>query len=436
MTPTLLQCRWESDYACLFPQCTFPGEVAMLNHFLRSFIRRGRLTVTYADGSRYAFGELGGDSPDVAVRLTQASVPWKLALWPDFYLGEAYMRGQLVLDQGSLWDLLDLCGRNLDWRLQQGQALWFRIASAASRRLQQYNPARIARKNVAHHYDLSLELYRTFLDADLQYSCAYFPRPGLSLEDAQLEKKRHIISKLLLEPGQSVLDIGCGWGGLAIEMARAARVKVLGITLSTEQLRVARHRVAEAGLEDRVSFALSDYRAVQGRFDRIVSVGMFEHVGTPHYNEFFDQLHRLMPDHGIALVHSIGRMHGPEFTSAWIRKYIFPGGYIPALSEVVPPIERAGLWLTDLEILRLHYAQTLRVWRERFLAQIARLDSAYDARFKRMWEFYLAVSEMSFRYAGMMVFQAQLAKRVDTVPLSRNYMFEAEASSASSMAAE
>jgi cyclopropane-fatty-acyl-phospholipid synthase len=414
----------------------FPSGLAVLNHFLRSFVRRGRLTVTYPDGSRYAFGELDASSREVSVRLTHASVPWKLALWPDFYLGEAYMQGQLLLDQGSLWDLLDLCGRNLELRLQQGQGVWLRAAAAASRRLQQYNTARSARKNVAHHYDLSLELYRSFLDPDLQYSCAYFSRPDLSLEDAQREKKRHIISKLLLTPGQSVLDIGCGWGGLAIEMARAARVKVLGITLSTEQLHVARQRVAEAGLEDRVSFKLCDYRAVQGRFDRIVSVGMFEHVGSPQYGAFFDQLHRLMPDHGIALLHSIGRMRGPEFTSAWIRKYIFPGGYIPALSEVLPSIERAGLWLTDLEILRLHYAQTLRAWRERFLAHAQQLDPAYDARFKRMWEYYLAVSEMSFRYAGMMVFQAQLANRVDIVPLNRNYMFEVDAASAPSVAAE
>jgi cyclopropane-fatty-acyl-phospholipid synthase len=408
----------------------------VLNHFLRSFVRRGRLAVTYADGSRYSFGE-SPDTPEVAVRLTQASLPWKLAMWPDFYPGEAYMRGQLVLDQGSIWDLLDLCGRNLEllW-LQRGQTIWLRIAAAASRRLQHYNTVRITRKNVAHHYDLSLELYRSFLDPDLQYSCAYFPRPDLSLEEAQREKKRHIIAKLLLEPGQSVLDIGCGWGGLAIEIARAARVKVLGITLSTEQLRVTRQRVAEAGLEDRVSFKLCDYRAVQGCFDRIVSVGMFEHVGTPHYSAFFEQLHKLIPDHGIALLHSIGRMRGPESTSAWIRKYVFPGGYIPALSEVLPSIERAGLWLTDLEILRLHYAQTLRAWRERFLAHAQQLDSGYDARFKRMWEFYLAVSEMSFRYGGMMVFQAQLANRVDTVPVSRNYMLEARANSAPSVAAE
>ena len=408
----------------------------MLNHFLRGFVQRGRLTVTYADGSRYAFGEANGDSPEVAVRLTQAGLPWKLALWPDFYLGEAYMHGQMVLDQGSLWDLLDLCGRNLELRLRQGRTVWLRIAAAVSRSLQQYNSARIARKNVAHHYDLSLDLYRSFLDSDLQYSCAYFSRPGLSLEEAQREKKQHIIAKLLLEPGQSVLDIGCGWGGLAIEIAQAASVKVLGITLSSEQLHVARQRVAEAGLEDRVSFALCDYRAVRGRFDRIVSVGMFEHVGTPHYDIFFDQLHKLMPDHGIALLHSIGRMHGPEYTSAWIRKHIFPGGYIPALSEVLPSIERAGLWLTDLEILRLHYAQTLREWRERFVAHAGQLDPAFDAHFKRMWEFYLAVSEMSFRYAGLMVFQAQLANRVNAVPLSRHYIFEAETNAALSLAAE
>ncbi|MBU6463483.1 MAG: cyclopropane-fatty-acyl-phospholipid synthase family protein [Proteobacteria bacterium] len=398
----------------------------MLNQFLRLFIRRGRLTITYADGSRYSFGEAAADTPDVAVRLTNSSLPLKLAIWPSFYLGEAYMQGQLAFDQGSLSDFLDLCGHNLELRLQCRRGIWFRIATATLRRLQQHNTAAIARTNAAHHYDLSLELYRSFLDSDLQYSCAYFSRPSLSLEQAQHKKKRHIIAKLLLEPGQRVLDIGCGWGGLAIEIARTEKVNVLGVTLSIEQLRIAQQRAAQAGLADRVSFSLWDYRAVQGQFDRIVSVGMFEHVGAPQYRTFFEKVHDLMTDQGVAVLHSIGRMHGPELTSAWIRKHIFPGGYIPALSEVLPQIERAGLWLTDLEILRLHYAKTLRIWRERFLAHAIQLNSTYDLHFRRMWEFYLAASEMRFRYAGLMVFQAQLARKVDTIPPSRNYMFEAE----------
>jgi cyclopropane-fatty-acyl-phospholipid synthase len=304
------------------------------------------------------------------------------------------------------------------------------------RRIQQYNPERVSRINVGHHYDLSPELYRTFLDEDMQYSCAYFGSPATTLDEAQRAKKYHIASKLMLEPGQSVLDIGCGWGGLALTLARVERVKVLGLTLSAEQLQVARRRAIEANLQDRVSFELCDYRAIEGKFDRIVSVGMFEHVGTPHYAGFFNQLSGLLKADGVALLHSIGRMHGPDLTSSWIRKYIFPGGYIPALSEVMPAIEGAGLWLTDLEILRLHYAKTLRGWRERFLAHAERLESAYDMRFRRMWEFYLAASEMSFRYGGMMVFQAQLANRVDNVPVTRDYLLDREFQFTAPIAAE
>jgi cyclopropane-fatty-acyl-phospholipid synthase len=408
----------------------------MLNHFLRKFVRRGRLTVVYADGSRQTFGDRLEGAPEVSVRLIDESIPFKLALWPDLYLGEAYVQGRLVFERGSLWDLLDLCGRNIELHFRPGANLLRRIIGAAGRRLQQANTIGAARSNVAYHYDLSLELYRRFLDEDLQYSCAYFADDNLPLDEAQRGKKRHIIDKLLLEPGQTVLDIGCGWGGLAISMAQAERVKVLGITLSAEQLRVARQRAAEAGVLDRVTFDLCDYRLINGRFDRIVSVGMFEHVGAPHYRDFFGQIQRLMPEHGLALLHSIGRAHGPDVTSAWVRKYIFPGGYIPALSEVLPPIEQAGLWLTDLEVLRLHYAKTLRAWRERFLAQADELGPPYDGRFKRMWEFYLAVSEMSFRYAGLMVFQAQLANRVDAVPIRRDYMSSVCAGDARRIAAE
>jgi cyclopropane-fatty-acyl-phospholipid synthase len=397
----------------------------MLKRILQRFIKIGRLTVVTANGSTLTCGGSAG-GPEVAVRLMKRATAVKLALWPDLYLGEAYMAGDLVIERGSLWDLLDLCGRNIQKQPRNRTRIFLRAAKAAARQLQQFNPVRISRKNVAHHYDLSEELYRAFLDEDLQYSCAYFPTKDITLEEAQRAKKRHIAAKLLLKPGQRVLDIGCGWGGLALSLAQAEDVTVLGVTLSQEQLVVARKRAKEAGLDHRVTFELMDYRLVGGKFDRIVSVGMFEHVGTPQYAVFFHKIADLLADGGIAVIHSIGRMSGPDVTSAWIRKYIFPGGYIPAISQVSPAIEQAGLWLTDLEILRLHYAETLRAWRERFLAQVDHLGQIYDERFCRMWEFYLAVSEMSFRYGDMMVFQAQLAARVDSVPVTRDYMLERE----------
>lgn len=263
-----------------------------------------------------------------------------------------------------------------------------------------------------------------FLDRDLQYSCAYFRSPTQSLDEAQLAKKHLIADKLRLAPGQRILDIGCGWGGLALSLARLENVQVLGITLSEEQLKVARQRAEELGLDDRVTFELLDYRDVKSTFDRVVSVGMFEHVGAPNYDRFFDDLTKLLNPDGIALIHSIGRMRGPSTTSSWIRRYIFPGGYIPALSQVLPSIERAGLWLTDLEVLRLHYAHTLRQWRQRFLRSRDAAAAIYGEQFCRAWEFYLAVSEMSFRYGGFMVFQAQLGRRIDAVPLTRDYLLD------------
>ena len=281
---------------------------------------------------------------------------------------------------------------------------------------------------MAHHYDLSYDLYRRFLDADMQYSCAYFPYPGASLEEAQAAKKAHLAAKLNLGPGQKLLDIGSGWGGLGLTLAEhIPDGQVLGVTLSQEQLAVARARAEAKGENSRVRFELCDYRDVTGPFDRIVSVGMFEHVGRPHYQEFFDHIARLLAEDGVALIHSIGRRNPPGITQPWIAKYIFPGGYIPALSEVLPAIERAGLWVTDIEILRLHYAETLREWRKRFNAQRAEIAEIYDERFCRMWDSYLACSEVGFRHVGMMNFQVQLTKRVDALPLTRDYIAEAEA---------
>jgi cyclopropane-fatty-acyl-phospholipid synthase len=295
-----------------------------------------------------------------------------------------------------------------------------------TRHLKQFNLRASARTNVAHHYDLDGRLYSLFLDADKQYSCAYFNTPDTSLDDAQLAKKRHIAAKLVIKRGQRALDIGSGWGGLGLCLARECGADVTGLTLSAEQHRGATRRAAAAGLSDRVRFHLRDYRAGAGSYDRIVSVGMFEHVGINHYGEFFAKMKSLLAPQGVALLHSIGRKDGPGSTNPWIRKYIFPGGYVPALSEVVPIAERLGLWITDIEILRLHYAETLRAWRTRFEGNRERIRTIYDERFCRMWEMYLVGSEVAFRRQDLMVFQMQLAKAADAVPLTRDYMFDWE----------
>ena len=394
----------------------------MLDAYLRRLVQNGSLGIIWPDGRQARYGE--GHRPQVVVRLNGLFTPLKLALHPYLYLGESYMDGSLCLERGTLRDLMDLLCRNY---AGQHDGWLVRLARPIISSLTQHNSRRLARRNVAHHYDLSNKLYRLFLDKDLQYSCAYFKSPDLTLDAAQTAKKRHLIAKLQLQAGQRVLDIGCGWGGLALSIAEAANVQVLGITLSRKQLEVAQQRASEAGLSERVKFKLMDFRDVKrDAFDRIVSVGMLEHVGVPNYAAFFEQLRKLLAPSGIALLHAIGRMHGPSTTSRWMQKYIFPGGYIPALSQIIPHVERCGLWLTDLEILLLHYANTLRLWHERIQKSREAVEKLYDKRFYRMWEYYLVASEMSFRYAGFMVFQIQLAKAVGAVPLTRDYLFEAE----------
>ncbi len=393
-------------------------------HLFRKLIRSGRLTVIDAHGRTHHYGgqSLAGIAP-VIVRLHDPRLHWRMGLRPSLAIGEAWMAGTLTVEDGTLYDFLALCVANLR-EARGGGSQGSRIDDATGllRRFQQFNPLRRARRNVAHHYDLSDEFYRLFLDSDRQYSCAYFRHPGATLEEAQAEKKQHIAAKLLLQDGQRVLDIGCGWGGLALTLARTADVDVTGITLSTEQHKVAQRRAAEAGLAGRLRFALQDYRLQGGRFDRIVSVGMFEHVGVNHYRTFFDRIRDLLTEDGVALLHSIGRADKPGSTNAWIRKYIFPGGYVPALSEVLTAVERSGLYVTDIEVLRLHYAETLREWRRRFMAQRDRAAELYDERFCRMWEFYLTGCEVAFRHQGLMVFQMQLARRLDAVPLTRDYI--------------
>jgi cyclopropane-fatty-acyl-phospholipid synthase len=397
----------------------------VLEVFLGSFIRRGSLRLTTASGKLLQFGDGTGDP--VAVRFTTRAAQWKILRDPELRVGEAYMDGTLVIERGSIADFLSLAfsqdqsGRPPLW----AHLPW--IVRYLGRRLAQFNPRSRSRNNVAHHYDLDKRLYSLFLDADRQYSCAYFEYPEQSLDDAQLAKKRHIASKLLVQSGGRVLDIGSGWGGMGLYLAELCGARVTGVTLSDEQLALSRSRAEEKGLSGRVEFRLQDYRDIDEQFDRIVSVGMFEHVGVGYYDVFFRKCAELLADDGVMLLHSIGRSEGPGVTNPWIAKYIFPGGYIPALSEVLPAVERAGLLVTDIEILRLHYAETLRHWRERFLAHRDDLEKIYDARFTRMWEFYLAASEMTFREQNMMVMQLQLTKRQGVVPITRDYIAREEA---------
>jgi cyclopropane-fatty-acyl-phospholipid synthase len=396
----------------------------LLRTVFERLIRVGNLRVTTGGGSTFTFGD--GTGTPAAIRFTTRAAERGILIDPALRFGEAYMDGGIVVEQGSIADVLAIVlGQRHDGELPAWTRLRW-LFRYLNRRLRQFNPRSRARRNVAHHYDLDEQLYGLFLDADRQYSCAYFENGEQSLDDAQLAKKRHLAAKLLIAPDQRVLDIGCGWGGLALYLAELRGARVTGITLSERQLALARARAAEKGLAGRIDFRLQDYRDVPQKFDRIVSVGMFEHVGVGFYDAFFGRCRALLDDNGVMLLHSIGRSEGPNITNPWIAKYIFPGGYIPALSEVLPAVERAGLLVTDIEILRLHYAETLKAWRDRFLAHREEVERLYDARFTRMWEFYLAASEMAFREQAMMVFQLQLTKRQGIVPMTRDYMAREE----------
>jgi cyclopropane-fatty-acyl-phospholipid synthase len=397
----------------------------LLQKVLSLVVRTGTLRVTPAGGPAFTVGD--GTGPPLALRFTSRAAELGILVDPELRLGEAYMDGTLTVEEGSIAEVLALL-------MSQASALrparWARpqwLVRYLGRRLNQLNPPRRARRNVAHHYDLDSRLYALFLDADRQYSCGYFERPDQSLDDAQFAKKRHIAAKLMVSPGHRVLDIGSGWGGLGLYLAEMCGARVEGVTLSQEQLSLSRARAGEKAIADKIAFRLADYRNVTGRFDRIVSVGMFEHVGVGFYDAFFRKCAELLADDGVVLLHAIGRSEGPGCTNPFIAKYIFPGGYIPALSEVLPAIERSGLLVTDIEILRLHYAETLKAWRERFLARREEAERLYDARFCRMWEFYLAASEMAFRHQGMMVFQIQLTRRQGVVPTTRDYIMREEA---------
>jgi cyclopropane-fatty-acyl-phospholipid synthase len=401
---------------------------------LTSLVRRGRLYLTWPDGTRSQYGD--GKGFCAGIRINDKATVRRLALNPGLALGEGYMDGGVTLTDGTIHDVLSVVLENMNHG-SMPMLRWQERISRWLRPILQANDAMRAKHNVAHHYDLNGRLYSLFLDRDRQYSCAYFPRGDETLEEAQTAKKRHIAAKLNLDkPGLTVLDIGCGWGGMALTLARDYGAQVTGITLSEEQLAAARARAAEAGLADRVTFELLDYRAMDRQFDRIVSVGMFEHVGLPNYKVFFDTIRRCLKPDGVALLHSIGRLEGPGATNPWIAKYIFPGGYSPALSEVLGPIERSGLITTDIEILRLHYAKTIAHWRRRFAANLDAITTIYDDRFCRMFEFYLSGSELAFRLEDHMNFQIQLTRNKEALPLARDYMFEHERQSKFAAAGE
>ena len=376
------------------------------------------MVFTTASGERFTCGD--GTGEPVFVRFLTTEAARRVLLNPELALGEIYTEGNFVVENGTIADALAILMDQPDVLPRVAKPRWW--MRYLVRRLRQFNPRGRSRSNVAHHYDLDGRLYSLFLDADRQYSCGYFDTPDVSLDDAQLAKKRHLAAKLLIRRGHRVLDIGSGWGGLGLYLAEMAGADVTGITLSNEQLQASNARAAERNLADTARYLLQDYRDASGPFDRIVSVGMFEHVGVDHYDTFFRRCAELLTDDGLMVLHSIGRSTGPDATSPWIAKYIFPGGYIPALSEVFPAVERAGLLVCDIEILRLHYAETLKAWRERFMARREEAVQLYDERFARMWEFYLAASEMAFRKQGMMNFQIQLARRQGVVPVTRDYI--------------
>ena len=397
----------------------------LLDRVIKSLIHKGDLTVTDWNGVTRVYGD--GSTPKSHVKFESAAAALKVALDPDLHLGEVVTDGELTIQNGSIRDFVELLMQNVG--TGQTNHPLHRVAYRMRlllRRVYQHNPVGKAEKNITHHYDINGEIYDLFLDKDRQYSCAYFGQENATLEEAQLAKKRHIAAKLNIKPGMRVLDIGSGWGGMGLYLAQYCGADVTGVTLSHEQHELSNQRANEQGLGNQVRFLLSDYRQLNEQFDRIVSVGMFEHVGVGHYAEFFKKVSGLLRDDGSALLHSINRADGPGITGAWIQKYIFPGGYVPSLSEVIPHMEKAKLYITDIEILRMHYARTLNEWGKRFTANHKRAAEIYDERFCRMWDFYLAGSECSFLYAEMNNFQIQFSKNQHALPYTRAYIEDVE----------
>lgn len=404
--------------------------MALIDHFFTRAVKRGELTVIHADGSARSFGSPDAALTPVTIRFTDPSVARRILTDPALGAAESFMDGRLVIERGDILALLRLVTANNKWEDATGNLMpgaFKRAFDSVRFRLDRINMARRSKRNVAHHYDLSARLYDLFLDADRQYSMAYFTDPANSLEQAQLDKKAHIAAKLALKPGMTVLDIGCGWGGMALYLHQKTGAEVLGVTLSEEQLKVARERAEAAGVAGKVRFELIDYRHVTGQFDRIVSVGMFEHVGPAHYRTFFAKCRELLTPEGVMLLHTIGRAGGPGVTDAFTAKYIFPGGYIPALSEILRGHENLRFFLTDVEVLRLHYAYTLQHWYDRATAARDQIVALYDQRFFNMWTYYLAGSLVSFEHGGLVNYQLQYSRSRTALPITRDYMAENEA---------
>ncbi|MBF2717031.1 class I SAM-dependent methyltransferase [Agrobacterium vitis] len=392
-----------------------------LRGMLMRIIRKGTLEVIGADGQMQRFGD--GSGPPIAIHFFDDQAEDEIYRDAQLKLGEIYMQGRMAFEKGDIYDLLALVKTNTLVSDLTFPMVWRGLLRVVAAKVRGALPVNRNQRNVAHHYDLSAKLFDLFLDEDWQYSCAYFNPPGISLEEAQLVKKRHIAAKLMAEPGQRVLEIGSGWGGMAIYLAETCGVDVSGITLSEEQLKVSRERARKRGLGDKLRFDLQDYRTLKSQpFDRLVSVGMFEHVGPTHYRHYFRKVHELMQDDGVMILHSIGQPYPALYNNPFFEKYIFPGGYIPSLAEVLPAIEKSGLLVADCEILPMHYAHTLRHWRERFLARREEAARLYDERFVRMWEFYLAGSEMAFTHEDFFIFQLQVTKKRMSVPDNRDYI--------------
>ena len=411
---------------CAWRAASYSALMQLLDKMLARHVQKGELTITDHAGKIWRYGAPDPELRPVAVRLTDRMTPLRIARDPALGTAEAWMDDRLRFEQGEIIDLVLLIRRNRRWEDRSGPSGFMRRGGKLRHRLEMLNWKPRSLRNVAHHYDIGNDVYRLFLDPDMQYSCGYFTDPSNSIEQAQHDKKAHIASKLNLEPGQRVLDIGCGWGGLALYLNRVADVEVLGVTLSKEQIALARQRAEAAGVADRVKFEQIDYRDVTGKFDRIVSIGMFEHLGPPFFQTFFHKIRELLADDGVALVHTMGRMGKPGTTDRFMLKYIFPGGYLPALSEIVSASERERLIMADCEALRLHYVYTLCAWYERLKARRDEIVALMDERFWRLWTFYIAASSTMFSDGGMTVYQLQYLKRRDSTPIARDYMFEEE----------
>ena len=394
----------------------------ILIRFLENIIKDDGFVLIDSNSNEFVIGKPKKINP-IKLRLLDKSLHYKLLLLPDLYFGEAYSNGSLVIENGTLTEFLEIAFKNIGRNETNSFAKIIKKIRGTYRYVTNFNLISNSKRNVAHHYDISEKLYDLFLDKNRQYSCAYFKNENDSLETAQNNKIEHIIKKLNLKPNQKVLDIGSGWGSLAIEIARKSRCEILGVTLSENQLEYSNKKVKELNLENQVRFKLMDYRELDEKFDRIVSVGMFEHVGRKFYKTYFNTVSRLLNEDGVALIHTIGSIEPPRDPHPWISKYIFPGGYTPSLSEVIGPIEKSGLIISDMEVLRMHYSHTLRHWKERFLGRKEEVLTMFDEKFFRMWEFYLAGCEMAFKWGDQVVFQFQLSKKLMSTPNTRDYIY-------------